>query len=184
MNIIEVIVAVRQSELIAIKEELRPDRVTALTPEDIRIPLKSADKRKLQAGISGIFKQFKPTPKAPAFETFNFLIDAPKKLGLLREITAFLKSTQGAMVIGAWNKDGSHYGTTVVPAILDEKGTVVTPAGLSGRPVYNLHPKFLSMFADDVTYDKNGKELTRTPATQPKETNKIYGREDRDWTIN
>jgi len=180
MSAIEVIVAVKQSELIAIKEELRPDRVTAITPKGGRIPLKKSERKMLRSGIRGVFKKFKPTPKAPAFETFNFLIDEPEKIGKLKEITAFLKSTTGAMVIGAWNKNGTQYGTTIVPAVLDRDDNEVTPAG---KPVYPLHKKFLTLFADDVTYDENGKELSRKPASKPKETTKIYGRADRIWNL-
>lgn len=84
-------------------------------------------------------------------------------------------------VVGAWNRDGTQYGTTTVPATYDFDGNEVTPSSITGTPIYAINPNILKFMPDDVTYDSEGNETSRTPALAPKEVNKLLGWGDRIW---
>jgi len=66
-------------------------------------------------------------------------------------------------IVGVWNDDGSQYS--------DEFGS----------PVYPIHAAAMQFMPDDVTYDSNGNETSRVPASDYKEVNKLFGWSDRVW---
>lgn len=92
--------------------------------------------------------------------------------------------------LGAWDITGAQYGTKIIPPVYDytdpENPVEITPETVVGTPVYNIpnivqnNPELI--FPDDVTYDSNGNETSRTGATAPKEVNKVFGWEDRRWS--
>lgn len=86
------------------------------------------------------------------------------------------------IIVGAWRRDGSQFGTTIVPATYDENLVEATPETVIGTPQYPIHAQYMKIFPDDVTYDQNGNELTRSAAAAPKEVNKLFGWSDRRWT--
>lgn len=132
-------------------------------------------------------------------------------------------------ILGAWNKDGSQFGTTITQVengtdLVDEYQTVEVPytvqvldveatiaadspvykdetryrkeqqptgqqieaphfdEAVVGTPVYPIHAQILKIMPDDVTYDANGNETSRVPASAPKEVNKMVGWKDRRWS--
>lgn len=101
-------------------------------------------------------------------ELLDILIDE-KELSKIGELI------QSAVVVGAWNPDGSQYGTTIVIGV-DGVETIV------GTPIYPLHPKLLDFMPDDVVYDENGLEVSRKRPTKLKQVHKYLGWADRRWT--
>ena len=71
--------------------------------------------------------------------------------------------------IGGWWFDGSQ--------VLDVDGTQTT----IGDPVFPLHTRILEFIPDDVTYDQNGIELTRTRPLVPSDVNLGQGQSERTF---
>lgn len=65
-----------------------------------------------------------------------------------------------------------------------ENGTQEVPhfdITVEGTPVYPLHPQYMKIMPDDVTYDQDGNETSRTPAAAPKDVCLIAGQKPRRW---
>jgi hypothetical protein len=76
-----------------------------------------------------------------------------------------------AFVCGAWHMGGLQLGTA-----LDEDGNLI------GSPLYPIDPRLVEFMPDDVTYNEDGAELSRTPATEPKQLNLMAGQKPRNFT--
>ncbi len=72
--------------------------------------------------------------------------------------------------IGGWWFEGSQ--------ILDVDGT---QTGVIGDPVFPLHIRILEFIPDDVTYDVDGSELTRTRPLVPRDVNIGLGQTERQF---
>jgi len=48
----------------------------------------------------------------------------------------------------------------------------------TGDILYPIHSRILEIMEDDVVYDENGNEISRTPATVPKQCHKWLGQKD------
>ena len=72
-----------------------------------------------------------------------------------------------------YTDSGVRHGQTLIPAVLDEEGNEVTPEQIVGQPTYPPNPKndMLKYMPDDVVYDNNGNEVSRTTATDYKHVN-------------
>lgn len=97
-------------------------------------------------------------------------------------------------IVGAWNKNGSQYGTTLIeklyeypvdlsdmhnPVFLDK--VIISDEIIIGEPVYPINPLVGLAMPDIVVYDSENNEISRTSATQPKEVHKLAGWKDRRW---
>jgi len=51
----------------------------------------------------------------------------------------------------------------------------------AGDILYPIHPRILEIMEDDVVYDADGNEISRTPAAAPKQSHKWLGQADRKW---
>lgn len=90
-----------------------------------------------------------------------------------------------SQILGAWQRDGTMAGQTLVPAVWDytdpDNPVLVSPETVTGQPYYPLHPQYLSWMPDDVTYDENRQEISRTAASAGKDVNRVAGWADRRW---
>lgn len=90
-----------------------------------------------------------------------------------------------SQILGVWNRDGTMAGQTLVPAEWDytdpDNPILITPETVIGTPYYPRHPQYLNWMPDDVEYDANHQETSRTAATVGKEINKVAGWADRRW---
>lgn len=79
----------------------------------------------------------------------------------------------GLVVLDVFQRNGLRHGQS-----FDTDGTTVI-----GQPTYPSIPKaeMLLYTPDDVTYDADGNETSRTPATDYKEVNKLAGWADRRY---
>ena len=86
-------------------------------------------------------------------------------------------------ILEAFKRDGTRHGQTLVPATYDDESVELTPESVEGTATYNANPQAdsLEYMPDDVTYDVDGVETSRTAATQLKEVNKLFGWSDRKW---
>lgn len=89
----------------------------------------------------------------------------------------------GLKVLDVFKRDGIRHGQTLVPAVLDENGQVVTPEQIIGQPTYPPVGKteMLDYMPDDVVYDDDGNEISRTPATEYKEVHNVLGYSSRRY---
>lgn len=73
--------------------------------------------------------------------------------------------------LGSWNADGTRYGTQVVRTVSVNRDTfeVTITETLEGTPSIPLHPALITIMPDDVMYDSNGSEISRTPASELKQ---------------
>ena len=51
----------------------------------------------------------------------------------------------------------------------------------TGDILHPIHSRILEIMPDDVVYDTDGNEISRTPATAPKQCHKWLGQADRKW---
>ena len=79
-------------------------------------------------------------------------------------------------IVGAWHWDGRQAGTQFVR---DAEGNIT---GTSGSPTYPLHARLIQFMPDDVTYDENGNETSRTRPTVPSDVNLAMGQSPRRFT--
>ena len=116
--------------------------------------------------------------------------DPPVDNPLLYELSRIKQILPGKeFVLAAWHADETHltadgrgvqYGQTVTPATYDEAGDELTPEVIGGTPVYPIiNARIRKFLPDDVTYDQDGNETSRSPATAFKQVNKYFGQPDR-----
>jgi len=87
-----------------------------------------------------------------------YLVGSAKVQDAIDEMTA--KWPTHFIVVGAWHFDGRQVGTQWE---LDEEGEPT--GGVTGTPVYPIPATAYRIMPDTVTYDENGDELTRVPAS-------------------
>ena len=68
-------------------------------------------------------------------------------------------------VVGCWERDGEWWGVDQI-----------------GSAIYPIHPQHMKIMPDDVVYDEDGNEISRTPAAAPKDVNLVCGWSPRRWT--
>ena len=105
--------------------------------------------------------------------------------GTVLTVVHYIRETfPGAIqVLDCFKRDSVRHGQTLIPAVLDEDGNEITPEQITGQPTYPPIPKaeMLEYMPDDVTYDQDGNETGRTPATDYKPVNKTLGWTDRRY---
>lgn len=79
--------------------------------------------------------------------------------------------TTDVVVGGAWKMDGLQVGTE-----RDEEGSI------TGTPLFPIDLRLIKFMPDDVTYDVDGNETGRTPATELKQVNLLAGQVPRKFT--
>lgn len=86
-------------------------------------------------------------------------------------------------VMDVFKVEGVRHGQTLIPATFDDQGNEITPEEIIGIPTYPPMPKTnaLEFMPDDVVYDNDGNEVSRTPATDYKQVNKVLGFADRRY---
>ena len=52
-----------------------------------------------------------------------------------------------------------------------------------GELVIPLHPRYMEFIPDDVVYDQDGNEVSRSRPTEPKDVNLGMGWARREWTV-
>lgn len=91
------------------------------------------------------------------------------------------------ILIGVWNRDGTQFGTTRVPAVYDYSDpmapVLVTPASISGTPVYPVPAQATpaKIMPPDVIYDANGAIVSSSAASDYKPVFSIFGYSDPVW---
>ena len=88
------------------------------------------------------------------------------------------------IVAGAWWWDGRQVGTEWEWDYTDPENPVKT-GGTTGTPTYTINPNTYRLMPDVVTYDENGDEVSRTPATSNadlRDINILQGQEPRRFT--
>ena len=142
-----------------------------------RDDLTNAQRKKLKSVYAGKFKN--ATVAGTEYAVLNFYFpdipvsDTDLKLLWLERLKELLPGKE--FVLGAWGADGAEYGTTITRR---PNGSIA----ITGTPVYPIHARILDIMPDDVTYDEDGNETGRTPATAPKQVHKIAGWADRRWS--
>lgn len=100
-------------------------------------------------------------------------------------IVNYLRETfSGAIqVLDCFQTNGVRHGQTLIPATYDENGDELTPESIEGNPTYQPNPQadMLLYMPDDVVYDEEGNEVSRTPATELTDVINVLGRADRKW---
>lgn len=197
-KLINVLIAVEQPIAVKLKQNF-----TLVDPDDhtqgfVRNDLTNAQRKKLRTVLSGHWKG--PNIQGTDYVILSMYLPnipvndgsdgEPEDLRLLW-LEKFKELLPGQeFTLGAWDRTGAQYGTSIVPAVWDytdpQNPVEVTPETIEGTPVYPIHSRIASnpelIFPDAVTYDANGNETSRTPATGPSEVNKLLGWEDRRWS--
>jgi len=186
---INVLIAIEQAVAVKLRDNFR--LIDKDNPElgTVRNDLTPAQKKKLKMAYSGHHKKVTVAgttyiiidfyfPPITVGSTKDPVEDDPRLLWLER----FKELLPGKeFVLGAWDRTGAQYGTKIIPPTYDENGDEVTGETIEGTPVYPIHARLLDVMPDDVTYDENGNETSRTAATAPKQVHKILGWKDRRW---
>lgn len=94
-------------------------------------------------------------------------------------------------VMGCWYESDPQYvtsegkvvmhGETITRATFDNEDppNELTPETIGGKRTYPLNPNYLRWMPDDVEYDADGNEISRTPATEFKDVNLLQGHPQR-----
>lgn len=64
-----------------------------------------------------------------------------------------------------------QYPDTVIIGAWDMEGNILHP----------IHSRIMDIMPDDVVYDEEGNEISRTPASEPKQCHKWLGQKDRKF---
>lgn len=181
MSYVNVLFALKDSHYQLLLDNFRVDQFG----NRIRTDLTKTQARKLRHNYTGAWPS--PTIGANVYHVLSFTF--PEELEDSNDITAGHKWIEFLLtkwpnvwiVVGCWNRNGTQWGTTLVTAVYDDQGNEITPETVIGTPVYPVHPQHMRIMPDDVTYDENGNEVSRTPASAPKDVNLICGWSPRRW---
>jgi len=227
MSDINVIFAVNETTWGLLKQNFQRDE----DGKRLRADLTPSQAAKLKTNIHGHWKT--PTLGGTVYHIVSWYVpNIPTVEGGndLKWLEFLLTEFPGKFhVIGAWNKDGSQFGTEIahyengtdsyeVPEkvvtlvdkeVIDEAATIASGVltmktiqveeihdigsgvfediphydeVVQGTHMYPIHAQYLKIFPDDVTYDEDGNETSRTAAVAPKEVNNILGWKPRRWT--
>lgn len=80
-------------------------------------------------------------------------------------------------IVDVFKSDGIRHGQTYIAPQFDQDGNPLSPEQIIGQPTYPPLDKATMVLhmPDDVTYDNDGNEISRTPATDYKEVHTILG---------
>lgn len=86
-------------------------------------------------------------------------------------------------ILDCFKSDGVRHGQTLVPAIYDNTGSLITPEKIIGTPTYPSNPQTdtLLYMPDNVIYDIDGIEVSRTIATELTEVNNLVSWVNKRW---
>lgn len=179
---VNVLLALEQSVANKLKQNFQ-----FVDPQDrdqgyVRNDLTQAQREKLRGTLFDYWK-------GPTFQSTTYVIIAlylpatpmtkdDLRLKWLETLFSLLPGTN--FILGAWNPDGSEYGTWIIPPVYDpsiENAHVeLEPERIVGTPVYPIDSRVLAnpdkIFPDD---------LSGTPAAGPKEVINIFGWKPRRW---
>lgn len=186
MSQVNVIFAVNETTWGFLKQNFQHD----VDGNRLRTDLTDSQARKLRANVHGHWKT--PDIGGTTYHVVSWYIpeiyidDEVGETSGLKWLEFLLTEFPNKFhVIGAWNYDGSQFGTEIASAVMDysnpENPVEVTPETVNGTPIYPIHTQYMKIFPDDVEYDGEGNEVSRTPASGPKEVNKVAGWADRRW---
>lgn len=127
--------------------------------------------------VRALFRRDNPAgPRDYELWSVYYEIDTPNELLQIRN--ALNAEFPGQLrTIGAWWFDGRQVGTEWE---LDEDG--VRTGGITGQPLFPLGARVLEFMPDDVTYDEDGVETSRTRPIVLSDINLGFGQKPRQFS--
>lgn len=174
MDRINVIAAINVTRVKRFRDNFKKSRFENRKRQDFS----DKKERELRLNFTAGWKTFKPPKSEDTYKIIEFYVDDEHKdkksvLSSIKELASTFPK-KSFIIVGAWSSNGLHYGQSLS---YDERGNEI----VKGRAVYPMKKWIRLFMPDDVTYDKDGSEKTRVPATKNKQVHKLAGRQDRRY---
>lgn len=132
--------------------------------------------------VQGMFK--KPTIGGKTYHLFSLYLSGSARVA--QALDYITEKWPGHIIaLGVWWMDGRQAGTEFTYSDPDPETGEVVVTGVTGTPVYPIPAAAWRIMPDTVTYDAEGVELNRTPATSNadlRDINLLSGQAPRQFT--